>query len=173
MKKIICMILILMLSATMVFGYADGGSDIVSRAESWVGRADYVWGACQPGAFDCSGFVSYCVTGTYARIGTTYTFLTWPEVSDPQPGDVCVNTGHCGIYVGGGQMIHAATEGVGVIYSPVQRGMIFVRYPGSGGGVDPLYPDTGDRTDPFLWAALLMMSLGLVVASLKLRRRER
>ena len=103
------------------------GNSIVDRAYGWVGNAEYVWGACSPGAFDCSGFVSYCLTGSYSRLGTTYTFLAWPQVSDPQPGDVCVNAGHCGIYIGGGQMIHAATEGVGVIVGPVQGGMIYVR----------------------------------------------
>ena len=106
---------------------ADDGT-IVGRAYSWVGNAEYVWGACSPGAFDCSGFVSYCLTGQYARLGTTYTFLTWTQVSDPQPGDVCVNANHCGIYIGGGQMIHAADYGIGVIVGPVQSGMIYVRY---------------------------------------------
>ncbi len=105
---------------------ADDGT-VVGRAYSQLG-ASYVWGACSPGAFDCSGFVSYCLTGQYQRLGTTYTFMGWPQVSNPQPGDVCVNSGHCGIYIGGGQMIHAATEGVGVIVGPVQSGMIFVRY---------------------------------------------
>ena len=105
---------------------ADDGT-VVGRAYSQLG-ASYVWGACSPGAFDCSGFVSYCLTGQYRRLGTTYTFMGWPQVSNPQPGDVCVNSGHCGIYIGGGQMIHAATEGVGVIVGPVQSGMIFVRY---------------------------------------------
>lgn len=103
------------------------GNAIVDRAYSQLGAA-YEWGACRPGAFDCSGFVSYCLTGSYTRLGTTYTFLGWPQVSDPQPGDVCVNADHCGIYIGGGQMIHAATEGVGVIIGPVQGGMIYVRY---------------------------------------------
>ncbi len=107
---------------------AATGNAIVDRAYGWVGNAEYVWGACSPGAFDCSGFVSYCLTGSYSRLGTTYTFLGWTQVSDPQPGDVCVNAGHCGIYIGGGQMIHAATEGVGVIVGPVQSGMIYVRY---------------------------------------------
>ena len=45
-----------------------------------------------------------------------------------QPGDVAVNADHCGIYIGGGQMIHCATYGVGVIIGPVQSGMVFVRY---------------------------------------------
>ena len=114
-------------SNTQTYDVATGNA-IVDRAYSWVGRAEYVWGACSPGAFDCSGFVSYCLTGNYARLGTTYTFLGWGAVSDPQPGDVAVNDGHCGIYIGNGQMIHCATYGVGVIVGPVQSGMIIVRY---------------------------------------------
>ena len=105
------------------------GSAVVARAQSCLG-ADYVWGACSPGAFDCSGLVSYCLTGRYVRLGNTTTFMGWPRVSNPQPGDVCVGNGHCGIYIGGGMMIHAATEGVGVITGPVQSGMIYVRYGG-------------------------------------------
>ena len=103
------------------------GNAVVDRAYSYIGNAEYVWGACSPGAFDCSGFVAYCLTGNYARLGSTNTFLGWPRVSDPQPGDVCVNTDHCGIYIGNGQMIHCATEGVGVIIGPVQAGMVYVR----------------------------------------------
>ena len=49
-------------------------------------------------------------------------------VSDMMPGDVVCYEGHVAIYIGGGQMIHAATEGVGVIVGPVQGGMIYVRY---------------------------------------------
>ncbi|MEE0844946.1 MAG: NlpC/P60 family protein [Eggerthellaceae bacterium] len=107
---------------------AATGNAVVDRAYSYVGNAEYVWGGCAPGAFDCSGFVSYCLTGQYARLGTTYTFLGWQHVSNPQPGDVCVNERHCGIYIGNGQMIHCSTYGVGVIIGPVQSGMVFVRY---------------------------------------------
>lgn len=107
---------------------ASTGNAVVDRAYSWVNNAEYSWGACAPGSFDCSGFVSYCLTGSYSRLGTTFTFLTWPQVSDPMPGDVCVNASHCGIYIGGGQMIHAADYGIGVIVGPVQGGMIYVRY---------------------------------------------
>ena len=88
-----------------------------------------MYGACSPNAFDCSGFVSYCLTGSYTRLGTTYTFMNWPQVSNPQPGDVCVRSSHTGIYIGNGQMIHASRPGVGVIIGPVQSGMIFVRRP--------------------------------------------
>lgn len=102
------------------------GNAIVDRAYGCLG-APYAWGACGPSSFDCSGLVGYAVSGSYSRMGTTYTFLGWTRVSDPQPGDIAVNEGHCGIYIGNGQMIHAATYGVGVIVGPVQGGMVFVR----------------------------------------------
>lgn len=111
----------------------EGGSDVVSRAYACLG-APYVWGAVGPKGYDCSGLVSYCLTGSHTRLGTTATFINWPQVSNPQPGDVCViheayGSQHTGIYIGGGQMIHAATFGVGVIVGPVQSGMIIVRQP--------------------------------------------
>lgn len=107
----------------------EGGSDTVSRAYACLG-APYVWGGVGPGGYDCSGLVSYCLSGSHIRLGTTYTFMDWPQVSNPQPGDICVNWTHTGIYIGGGQMIHAADYGIGVIIGPVQSGMIIVRYPG-------------------------------------------
>lgn len=114
-------------SSTTTSGTNANGGSIVSRAYSQLGKP-YVWGACGPNSFDCSGFVSYCLTGSYMRLGTTYTFMAWNQVSNPQPGDVCVNWTHCGIYIGNGQMIHAADYGIGVIVGPVQGGMIYVRY---------------------------------------------
>ena len=110
-------------------GVYEGGSDTVSRAQACLG-APYVWGAVGPGGYDCSGLVSYCLTGQHIRLGTTYTFMDWPTVSDPQPGDIAVNWTHTGVYIGGGQMIHAADYGIGVIIGPVQAGMKIVRYPG-------------------------------------------
>ena len=101
---------------------------ILERAEQELGKP-YAWGAVGPNAYDCSGLVSYCVTGVHCRIGTTTTFMGWPRVSDPQPGDICTSSSHCGIYIGGGSMIHAPTEGTVVSRGPVQGGMIFVRPP--------------------------------------------
>lgn len=107
------------------------GGTVVSRAYSKLGCA-YSWGGIGPNSFDCSGFVSYCLTGRYCRLGTTGTFMGWTRVSDPQPGDVVVNSYHTGIYIGGGQMIHASDYNTGVIISSVAAGMnnnyIFVRY---------------------------------------------
>ena len=112
-------------SSTTSGSNANGGT-IVSRAYSQLGKP-YVWGAYGPSSFDCSGFVSYCLTGSYTRLGTTLTFMGWPRVSNPQPGDVVTTATHCGIYIGNGQMIHAPHTGDVVKVGPVQSGMIYVR----------------------------------------------
>lgn len=103
------------------------GNSVVNRAYSQLGKP-YQWGAVGPNSFDCSGLVSYCLTGSYSRLGTTGTFMGWTRVSNPQPGDICVNSHHCGIYIGGGQMIHAPRTGDVVKVSSVHSGMIYVRY---------------------------------------------
>lgn len=105
------------------------GNAVVDRAYNQLGKP-YVWGAVGPNSFDCSGLVGYCLTGRNARIWTSGSFAGWPSVSNPQPGDVCVISGHCGIYIGGGQMIHAPQPGDVVKIAPVQSGMWYVRYPG-------------------------------------------
>lgn len=110
---------------------AGGGASsnaVVGRAYSQIGKVTYTWGGCAPGAMDCSGFVSYCLTGEYKRLGTTRTFLTWERPSDPRPGDVCTNDVHCGIYIGDGQMIDCGDVGVAV--HPVDPTMVIVRYGG-------------------------------------------
>lgn len=107
-------------------GTYEGGSDAVSRAYSCLG-APYVWGAVGPSSYDCSGLVSYCITGRHARVFTSSSLMGYSAVSNPSPGDVAVKSGHCGIYIGGGQMIHAADYGIGVIIGSVQSGMKIVR----------------------------------------------
>ena len=112
---------------------AATGNDIVDRAMSQLG-SDYVWGGVggSDGGFDCSGLVSYALTGQNTRLGTTADFVTWNQVNDPQPGDVCVihdenGSQHTGIYIGDGQMVHAMDSKNGVVVSDVQKGMIYVR----------------------------------------------
>lgn len=113
-------------SSNTTSGSNANGGTIVSRAYSQLGKP-YVWGAYGPSSFDCSGFVSYCLTGSYTRLGTTLTFMGWTRVSNPQPGDVVTTATHCGIYIGNGQMIHAPHTGDVVKVGPVQPGMIYVR----------------------------------------------
>ena len=103
------------------------GNAIVDRAYSKIG-CWYQWGAVGPNTFDCSGLVSYALTGSYVRLGNTTTFMGWTRVSNPQPGDICVNSHHCGIYIGNGQMIHAPHTGAQVTVGSVHSDMIYVRY---------------------------------------------
>lgn len=106
-------------------GPAPSGA-IIARAQQELGKP-YAWGAVGPEAYDSSGFVSYCVSGVHARIGTCQTFMGWPRVSNPAPGDICVSSTHCGIYAGPGTMIHAPTFGAVVSYGGIQGDMIIVR----------------------------------------------
>lgn len=102
------------------------GNTVVDRGYTQYGKP-YVWAAVGPSGYDCSGFVSYCLTGQHTRLGTTYTFLTWTAVTDPKPGDICVNAQHCGIYIGNGMMIHASVSR-GVVEAPVWSSMVYRRY---------------------------------------------
>lgn len=103
------------------------GNVVVNRAYGELGKP-YIWGAVGPEGYDCSGLVSYCLSGSHTRLGTTGTFMGWPRVSNPKPGDICTSSSHCGIYIGNGQMIHAPHTGDVVKVGGVQSGMIYVRY---------------------------------------------
>ena len=112
---------------------AGSVSGAVARAYEHLGKP-YVWGAGGPNAFDCSGLVSYCLTGQYGRvISSTYAMVgsRFPVVSDPQPGDICWKSSHVGLYVGNGQMIDARGSRYGVVGPrAVDSGMVFKRYTG-------------------------------------------
>ncbi|MGL4848612.1 MAG: NlpC/P60 family protein, partial [Clostridium sp.] len=104
----------------------DSGSAqaVLNEAYRHLGKP-YVWGATGPNSFDCSGFTSYVykkVTGRY--IGrTTYDQVNAGSAvsrSQLQPGDlVFTSAGHVGIYVGGGNMIHAPRTGDVIKVSPM------------------------------------------------------
>lgn len=111
-------------SSSSSSSYVSGST--VSRAYSALGKP-YVWGAAGPNSFDCSGLVSFCLTGRYSHTYSSSDFVGMTKVSNPQPGDICVRVGHVGIYIGGGQMIHAPHTGDVVKISAVPSNMWYVR----------------------------------------------
>ena len=86
------------------------------RDRDAVPRRPYVWGGASPSGFDCSGFVVY----VYAQMGVSlphYAAAQWcgrPRLARPlEPGDLVFfnGLGHVGIYIGGGQFVHAPHTG--------------------------------------------------------------
>jgi cell wall-associated NlpC family hydrolase len=104
------------------------GNDVISIAMQYLG-VPYVWGGASPSGFDCSGFVVY-VFAQAGRPGLPhYTGALW-QLGVPvaygqlQPGDLVFfyGGGHMGIYIGGGQMIHAPHTGDVVKISDLSPG---------------------------------------------------
>ena len=106
---------------------ADGGYDptipaprygsVVSIALQYLG-VPYVWGGSSPSTgFDCSGFVAY----VFAQVGVSlphhaasqYGYGVPVPYDQLEPGDLVFfeGLGHVGIYIGGGQFIHAPHTG--------------------------------------------------------------
>lgn len=104
-------------------------SNIVSIAYRYVG-VPYRSGGASPSGFDCSGLVSYVLAQAgisgVARSSSSQAYggvAVSGGISAAQPGDVICYPGHVGIYIGGGQMIHASVPGDYVKVSSVNIGM--------------------------------------------------
>ncbi len=114
-------------------------SQIVDMAKKYLGSR-YVYGGASPSGFDCSGFTMYL----YKQFGISLPHSataqskkgTKVEKANLQPGDLVFFTnyrtkkgiGHCGIYIGNNQFIHASTEKTGVITSSLNAGSYRTRY---------------------------------------------
>jgi peptidoglycan DL-endopeptidase CwlO len=89
---------------------------VVGIAMQYLG-VPYVWGGASPSGFDCSGFSMY----VYAKVGVSlphhaasqYGMGTPVSKDQLQAGDLVFfnGLGHMGIYIGGGQFIHAPHSG--------------------------------------------------------------
>ncbi|MEV4330237.1 NlpC/P60 family protein [Streptomyces sp. NPDC049597] len=86
----------------------------------------YVWGATGPSAYDCSGLIQAAWRSAGVSLPrTTYTQINAGQrVSRSQlaPGDLVFfysGISHVGLYIGGGQMIHAPRPGAPVRVAPI------------------------------------------------------
>jgi peptidoglycan DL-endopeptidase CwlO len=98
----------------------------------------YVWGGASPSGFDCSGLVAYA----YAQIGVSLphnaamqynsvgVFVSRDQL---QAGDLVFfdGLGHMGMYIGGGQFIHAPHTGDVVKISSLNDSWYAAKYVGA------------------------------------------
>ena len=99
----------------------SNGQAVADYAVQFVGNP-YVWGgeSLTKGA-DCSGFVK----AVYAQFGISLPHSSYSlryegyaiSEKDLQPGDIICYSGHVGIYIGDGKMVHASSEKTGIIIS--------------------------------------------------------
>jgi peptidoglycan DL-endopeptidase CwlO len=97
----------------------------------------YVWGAAGPDVFDCSGLVVYA----YGQMGVSLphsSYALWNvgvyvSRDQLQPGDLVFfdGLGHVGIYIGGGQFVHAPHTGDVVKISNLSDGWYAATYVGA------------------------------------------
>jgi cell wall-associated NlpC family hydrolase len=121
---------------TVIDPGGTGRSAVVAIAQRYLG-VPYVWGGASPRGFDCSGLAMYC----YAQIGIGMSHGATDQqrqskpvsISALQPGDLVFfgsasYSHHVGIYVGGGQMIHAPHTGAVVSYGSISGAWIGGRF---------------------------------------------
>ncbi|MEU6950331.1 NlpC/P60 family protein [Streptomyces sp. NPDC046316] len=99
----------------------------ISFARAQIGKP-YVWGATGPSAYDCSGLTQAAWRSAGVALPrTTYTQINAGQRvsrSELAPGDLVFfysGISHVGLYIGGGQMIHAPRPGAPVRVAPIDE----------------------------------------------------
>src|SRR5262245_50747951 len=97
----------------------------------------YVWGGASPGGFDCSGLVMWA----FSQVGVSLPHSSYAQYGygvpvsrdQLQAGDLVFfdGLGHVGIYVGGGQFVHAPHTGDVVKVSSLSEGWYAATYVGA------------------------------------------
>lgn len=111
------------------------GAEVAAYAKQFLGNPYVYGGTSLTNGCDCSGFVM----SVYAHFG-----YSLPHGSNPiatkgvavskanlQPGDVVIFTGHCGIYIGGNEFIHAQSSATGIVITSLSSSYYSSRYQGA------------------------------------------
>lgn len=97
------------------------GQQIANYACQFVGNPYVYGGSSLTNGTDCSGFTM----AVYAQFGYSLSHASSVQMGQGtpvsldavQPGDIICYRGHVGLYIGNGQIVHAATESTGIIIS--------------------------------------------------------
>ena len=114
------------------------GATVVETAKKYIG-CSYVYGASGPSSFDCSGFTSYVFKQHGISLNRTaagqYSNGVAVSRNQLQPGDLVMfgksGINHVGIYIGGGQIVHAANKSRGVTTDTINSGYYNNNYVGA------------------------------------------
>lgn len=106
-------------SAPSISSNGSLGSAVASFATQFVGRPYVYGGTSLTNGADCSGFVmsvykNFGVSLPHSSSADRHVGYHVGSLSEAQPGDLVCYSGHVGIYIGGGQIVHASTERTGI-----------------------------------------------------------